>query len=153
DLFKTRFIAVAVDQHVHRKRTDAEGELFASIIKQAGRGLDGHAQGFYIFTPAGKLLEHSNTVSGEHMKEVIDSALKKGDPSDPIPKFEFDPKDARPLFEAPEGGLIIAVTSKVLGGYEKTDDCNEKIRQEALGRDHLWVRKVEAEELCKDNLP
>jgi len=153
DLFKTRFIPVAVDQHVHRQRKDAEGELFASILKQAGRGLDGYAQGFYIFTPAGKLLEHTNTVSGERMKEVIEAALKKFDPSAPIPKLEFDAKEARPLYEAPEGGLVVSVFSKVLGGYEKTEDSTLKIRQEALGRDHLWVRRDEAEALCKDTLP
>jgi hypothetical protein len=152
ELFKTRFIPVAVDQHVHRQRKDAEGELFASILKQAGRGLDGYSQGFYLFTPAGKLLEHTNTVSGQHMKAVIDAALKKFDPSAPIPRIEFDAKEARPRYEAPEGALVVRVTSKVLGGYEKTEDSTLKIRQEALGRDHLWVRKDEAEGLCQDTL-
>jgi hypothetical protein len=153
DLFKTRFIALAVDQHVHRHRKDAEGELFAGVLKQAGRGLDGYAQGFYIFTPAGKLLEHSNTVSGDHMKVVLARALKKFDPSAPIPRIDFDAKEARPVHEAPEGSLVVAVTSKVLGGYARTEDSTLKIRQEALGRDHLWVRKDEAQQLCKDTLP
>jgi hypothetical protein len=153
DLFTTRFIPVAVDQHVHRQRQDAEGEIFASVLKQAGRGLDGYAQGFYIFTPAGKLLEHSNTVSGDRMKEVLASALKKFDPSAPIPKIEADEKEMRPLHEVPKGGLVVRVTSKVLGGYARTEDSTLKIRQEALGRDHLWVSKDEAERLCTDTLP
>jgi hypothetical protein len=153
DLFKRRFIPVAVDQHVHRRRKDAEGELFTSVLKQAGRGLDGYAQGFYIFTPAGKLLEHSNTVSGDHMKKVLASALKKFDPSAPIPKIEEHGKKGRPLRQVPEGGMVVTVTSKVLGGYGRTDDSTLKIRQEALGRDHLWVRKDEVKELCQDTLP
>jgi hypothetical protein len=153
ELFKTRFIPVAVDQHVHRRRRDAEGELFASVLKQAGRGLDGFSQGFYIFTPAGKLLEYSNTVSGDRMKEVLASALKKFDPTAPIPKIEEDAKEGRPPYEAPEGGLVVTVTSKVLGGYAKTEDGMLKIRQDSLGRDHLWVRKDEAEALCKGTLP
>jgi hypothetical protein len=152
-LFKTRFVPVAVDQHDHRRRTDAEGKLFAGVLKQAGRGLDGYSQGFYIFTPAGKLLEHTNTVSGDRMKEVLAAALKKLDPSAPIPAIEEGAREARPLYQAPEGGLVVTVTSKVLGGYARTDDHTLKIRQEALGRDHLWVRKDEVIELCKDTMP
>jgi hypothetical protein len=153
DLFKTRLVPVAVDQHIHRQRKDAEGEFFASILKQAGRGLDGYAQGFYIFTPAGKLLEHSNTVSGEHMKQVLASALKKFDPSASPSAIAEDAKPGPPVYEAPERGLVVAVTSKVLGGYARADDEMLQIRQESLGRDHLWVRKDEADELCKDSLP
>jgi hypothetical protein len=152
DLFKTCFVPVAVDQHDHRRRKDAEGELFAYVLKQAGRGLDGYAQGFYIFTPTGKLLEHSNTVSGDRMKEVLASALKKFDPQAPIPRIEEDVKAGRPLYEAPAGGLVVSVTSKVLGGYIQAEESTLKIRQESLGRDHLWVRKDEAEQLCKDTL-
>jgi hypothetical protein len=153
ELFKTRFIPVAVDQHDHRRRKDAEGEIFAGILKQADRGLNGYSQGFYIFTPAGNLLEHTNTVSGDHMKVILASALKKFDPSATIPKLETDAKGGRSLYEAPEGGLIVTVTSKVLGGYARTEDSTLKIRQEALGRDHLWVRKDEADQLRQDAMP
>jgi hypothetical protein len=153
DLFKTRFIPVAVDQHDHRRRKDAEGKLFATVLKQAGRGLDGYAQGFYIFTPAGKLLEHSNTVSGESMKAVLATALEKFDPTAPIPRIEEDTRPALPLYEVPAGGLVVAVTSKVLGGYAATEEHTRTIRQQALGRDHLWLRKDEVDELCKGTLP
>jgi hypothetical protein len=153
DLFKTRFIPVAVDQHDHRRRKDAEGEFFASVLKQAGRELDGHSQGFYIFSPAGKLLEFDNTLSGERMKTMLASALKKFDPAVQIPKIEEGQKDARFIYEAPEGGLVVNVNSKVLGGYADGAERTAKIRQEALGRDHLWIRKDEAEQLAKGTLP
>ena len=39
DNLAKRFIPVAVDQHVHRRLKDAEGALFAKVLKQAGRGL------------------------------------------------------------------------------------------------------------------
>lgn len=45
EAFKTKFIPVAVDQHDHRRRKDADGELFAKILKQAGRDLEGTSQG------------------------------------------------------------------------------------------------------------
>jgi hypothetical protein len=148
DLFKTRFIPVAVDQHDHRRLKDAEGELFASIVKQANRGLDGYAQGFYIVTPAGKLLEFANTVSGDQVKAMLASALKKYDPSAPVPKFEERPRDMHFLYSAPEGGLVVRVNAKVLGGYDSSP-TNKTIYENSLGNDHLWVRKDEADHLAK----
>jgi hypothetical protein len=152
DLFKTRFIPVAVDQHDHRRRKDAEGELFASILKQAGRGLDGYAQGFYVVTPAGKLLAFENTLSGDRMKTLLAAALKKFDPSAPVPKIEESPRDARFVYEAPAGGLVVSVHSRVLGGYDRNKPAT-RAYEESLGRDHLWVRKDEAAQLAKGVLP
>ena len=115
-LLKDRFVPVAVDQHDHRRRQDAEGKFFADLLGQAGRGTEGYAQGFYLFTPAGKLLEFENTLSAERMKRMMASALKKFDPSAEVPKIEEGAKDARFVYELPEGGLVVSVTSKVLGG-------------------------------------
>lgn len=152
ELLKTRFIPVAVDQHEHRRRKDAEGELFAGVLKQAGRALDGYSQGFYIFSPAGKLLEFDNTLSADRMKSMLASALKKFDPSAPVPKIEAGTKDPRFLYAAPAGGLVLNVTSKVLGGYDKKKASNG-IYESVLGRDHLWIRKDEAEQLGKGIVP
>jgi hypothetical protein len=152
NLLKTRFVPVAVDQHDHRRRQDAEGELFAKILKQAKRTTDGQAQGFYLFTPQGNLLEFENTLSAERMKSMLAAALKKFDPSAEAPKFAEGEKDARFTYELPEGGLVIYVTSKVLGGYEPLEGP-AAIRQKALGRDHLWLRKDEVAALTKGELP
>jgi hypothetical protein len=151
-LFKTRFVPVAVDQHDHRRRKDAEGKFFASVLKQAGRGLNGYSQGFYIFTPSGKLLEFANTLSADEMKRMLARALKEFEPTGEVPRFQEGPKGSRFAYELPEGGLIIDVTSKVLGGYER-GDRTDVIRRTALGRDHLWLRKDEAESLTRDELP
>ena len=152
NLLKTRFVPVAVDQHDHRQRKDAEGKLFAKIVRQAGRGTDGYAQGFYLFSPQGKLLEFANTLSADQMKRLLASALKKFDPAGEAPKFEQGPTDPRFVYELPEGGLILSVTSKVLGGYGPSDRT-DPIRRTALGRDHLWLRKDEVEALAKGELP
>jgi hypothetical protein len=150
-LLKTRFVPVAVDQHDHRRRKDAEGELFAKIVRQAGRSTDGYSQGFYLFTPQGKLLEFDNTLSADRMKQMLASALKKLDPAGEAPKIDEGRKDARFTYELPEGGLIIYVTSKVLGGYDPSERT-DAIRQTALGRDHLWLRKDEADALTRGDL-
>jgi hypothetical protein len=152
ELFKTRFIPVAVDQHDHRRLKDAEGELFARILKQAGRGLDGSSQGFYLVTPAGKLLEFDNTLSADRMKALLASALKKFDPSAPVPRTEDGPGNKRPLYTAPEGGLVVSVSAKVLGGYDQSK-TNKTIYENALGNDHLWIRKDEAEQLARGTFP
>lgn len=147
---QTQFIPVAVDQHDHRRRKDAEGELFAAILKQAGRGLDGYSQGFYIFTPAGKLLAFENTLSGERVKAMMTAALKKFDATAPLPKFEETPKEGRLLYHAPEGSLVLSVNAKVLGSHEAKAGG---VPRDALGNDHLWVRKDEAAELAKGVVP
>ena len=139
-LLKTKFIPVAVDQHDQRRRRDAEGQFFARILKQAGRGLDGYSQGFYLFTPAGKLLEFDNTLSGRRMKTMRASALKRFDPSAPVPRIEEGAKARRLPYQAPKGGLVVSVQAKVLGGYGK-NKTGSAVYENSLGTDHLWIRK------------
>jgi hypothetical protein len=143
-------VPVAVDQHIHRLRKDAEGELFAKVLKQAGRGLDGYSQGVYLFTPDGKLLAFANTADAAQVKRLVSTALKKFDPAAPLPKFE-DAKLAPVLPLPPEGGLVLDVTAKILAGYEETDKRGQMILK-SLGRDHLWLRKDETDALTQGNL-
>lgn len=141
---------VAVDQHIHRVRKDAEGELFAQVLKQAGRGLDGYSQGVYLFSPDGKLLAFANTADADHVKRLLQTALKKFDPDAPLPKFAD--AGTKVLAEAPKGGLIIDVTAKVLGGYDPADKQGQRYLQ-SVGRDHLWLRADEAKALAEGTLP
>ena len=150
-VLSTRFVPVAVDQHIHRLRKDAEGELFAKVLKQAGRGLDGYSQGVYLFTPDGKLLAFANTADAAGVRRLTEIALKKFDPKG-APGTAVPGLSAPVLPPPPEGGLIIDVTAKVLGGYD-VDDPKTKRYRESLGRDHLWLRKDEAEALAKGTLP
>jgi hypothetical protein len=150
-LLSTRFVPVAIDQHVHRVLKDAEGELFAKVLKQAGRGLGGTSQGNYLFAPDGKLLAFANTADAAHVKRLMETALKKLDPDAPAPAAR-PVKASLPQFEPPAGGLVLDVTCKVLGGFDKASKTS-KAAQEALGRDHLWLRKDEAEALARGELP
>ena len=148
-LLATRFVPVAVDQHIHRTLKDAEGALFAQILKQAGRGLGGTSQGNYLFSPDGKLLAFANTADAAHVRRLMEAALRKFDPA-AAPAAETGPKAALSQFEPPAGGLVLDVTSKVLGGYEKGGN---RAMRDAVGRDHLWLRKDEAEALARGELP
>lgn len=150
-LLSTSFIPVAVDQHVHRLLKDEEGKLFAQVLKQAGRGLNGTSQGNYLFSPGGKLLAFANTADAGHVTKLIEKALKNFDPADTGGKPAQAKKTTLPHFEPPESGLVLEVTCKVLGGYEKGGKAS-KAAKEAIGYDHAWLRKDEAEALMRGEL-
>jgi hypothetical protein len=143
---------VAVDQHVHRRLKDAEGKLFADVLRQAGRDLGGRSQGVYIFDPAGKLLAFSNTGDAGVVKRLMTKALASFDPAASSPLQGAQPlpvKDATPH----AGTTIVTVTSKVLGGYEKVEGRLTEMHAASLGRDHLWIRANEAAALVKGSIP
>jgi len=146
-----RFVPVAVDQHLFRTRKDAEGELFARVLKQAGRNTDGYAQGVYLFTAQGDLLGFSNTADAGQVKALLEKALKKFDPAAPAPKLP-DARADEALPPPPAGGLVLDVTAKLLGGYDPGDERGQRYLK-SLGRDHLWLRKDEAEALARGTLP
>lgn len=146
-----KFVPVAIDQHIHRHRKDKEGEIFAQVLKQAGRGLDGYSQGVYLFTADPKLLAFANTADAAGVRRLTDIALKKVDPNAPPIKLEDVPAPTI-LPPPPDGGLVVDVTTKVLGGYDPKDPQTKRFR-ESLGRDHLWLRKDEADALAKGTLP
>lgn len=148
-LLQDRFVLVAVDQHIFRQRKDAEGELFAKVLKQAGRGTDGYAQGVYLFTAEGKLLGFRNTADAGVVKGLLTKALKSFDANAAVevPQAPAGPVLAPP----PEGGLVLDVTTKMLGGYAPDDAAGQRYLK-SLGRDHLWLRKDEVEALVKGQL-
>lgn len=82
---------------------------------------------------------------------MLAGALKKYDPA-AAAQAESGTKDKRFVYEAPAGGAVIEVTAKVLGGYDPAKGTTA-IYQNALGNDHLWLRKDEAEALVRGELP
>ena len=115
------------------------------MLRQAGRGLAGYSQGVYLFTADGTLLAFSNTAEAAGVRRLTEIALKKFDPSKP--PIRLDQAKAAPVLPLPpEGGLVVDVTAKVLGGYDKADK-RSRHHVGALGRDHLWLRKDEADAL------
>lgn len=151
DLLRKKFVPVAVDQHIHRKLRDEEGKLFADVLKQAGRGLEGGSQGVFVFTPEGKLLAFQNVAEAEPVKRLLRAALAKFDPAATRPVKGAE-KEATALVTPPAGGLVVRVGAKVLGGYEGS---SEQVKRYAnsISRDFLWLRKDEAASLARGVLP
>ena len=141
-LLQTRFVPVAVDNHHIEKQRDPEGDFYRKVASH---------QGEYICTPEGKLLGSTNTHSAEHLKGLLQKALKEFQPSEASPAASGapDPRFNRPL---PEQGLVVNVTTKVLGGYPATEDRRVRIFQQSLGRDHLWLEKEDVQSLVEGRI-
>ncbi|MEX0717693.1 MAG: hypothetical protein WD066_13955 [Planctomycetaceae bacterium] len=155
-MLKEKFVPLAVDQHLERRRRDEEGDFFRKVLEQAGRAPDGRAQGLYMFTASGKLLGFSNTLSGEAAKRLMRSSLAKFDPNEEIPEIDDKPqRDTRWSFDPPEGVTIVEVTSKVIGGFQLSGRRTglRSITAEALGRDRMWITEDETKALAQGEVP
>lgn len=108
-------------------------------------------QGLYAATADGKLLGFTNHRGPDTVKRMLEKALRDFQPGEAaaIEVKKSDPNFAR---TPPEGGLVVTVTSKVLGGYEE-GQRRKSIFEGSLGRDTLWVRKDEREALAQGKLP
>lgn len=136
-LLRTKFVPVAVDNHHVEKQRDAEGDFYRKVARR---------QGEYVCSAEGKLLGATNTHSAEHLKGLLRKALRDFQPGEAATAVEGapDPRFHRP---PPADGLVVDVTTKVLGGYPDSDDRKIRIYQQSLGRDHLWLEKEDVEAL------
>lgn len=144
---------MAVDQHIHRKLKDAEGQLFADVLKQAGRGLGGRSQGVYIFSPGGNLLAFANTASAEHVKRLMTKAMKEFNPDAKVAEIKDTKSGSRYYAEPPVGTLVLTVTTKVLGGYDGDEGRQVEIHKQSLAHDHLWLRADEVKAIARGEIP
>lgn len=153
ELLKNRFVPCAIDQWYQRRQQDAEGEFYRQIAGQGPRNnFNGTTQGLYVGTADGKFLGFNNNRGPDRVKRMMLEALEQFEPAK-VEELEAGKPDPRFARTPPEGGLVIRVTSKVLGGYAETDDEWKKLFQAAMGRDHLWVRKDEHQAIVKGELP
>lgn len=138
-LLQSQFIPVAVDNHHIEKQRDAEGDFYRKVASH---------QGEYICTSEGKLLGSTNTHSAAHLMKLLQKSLKDFQPAEAAPAAGGapDPRFNRP---PPEQGLVVNVTTKVLGGYPASEDRRVKIFHQSLGRDHLWLEKEDVQALVE----
>ncbi len=152
-LLKSRFIPVAIDQAYQRRQKDTEGDFYRKIAGQGPRNnFKGTTQGLYLATASGKLLGYNNNRGGDRIRRMMKKALE-GFEAPAAAVIKRSKVDARYNPKPPEGGLVVRVQSKVLGGYEKTEDRWRKIFQDTLSRDNLWVTKEEQDALAAGRVP
>ena len=152
-LLQTRFVPVAIDQAYQRRQKDNEGRFYQKIANQGPRKVGrGTTQGLYAADANGGLIGFTNNRGADRVMRMLNGALTKHRPAK-VASIAKGTPDARYNPQPPKGGLIVRVTSKVLGGYEKTDNEWRRIFQTSLGRDNLWIRADEHAALAKGQLP
>lgn len=156
ELLKSRFIPVAIDQAYQRRQQDAEGRFYRKIAGQGPRNnFRSTTQGRYIATPSGELLGYSNNRDLSRLRRMMETALadyrEQGEqPTKKLTTGALDPRFAR---RPPEGGCVVRVSGKVLGGYGPTTSRWRTIMQNAVSRDNLWILADEQRQLAKGRLP
>jgi hypothetical protein len=151
-LLSSRFVCVGIAHNGAGRRKDAEGDFARKII-----GSGGTLQGLHVINTAGELVGYVYDFRPESVLAMLEKALKKFEPAEARP-IAFVDKDKR--FVLPEGGLVAAVTTKVLGGHEPVKSEKGTLRYDmetawktSLGREHLWIRQDEIQTLARGDLP
>ena len=152
-LLQDKFVNVALDQWFERRQDDNLGDFYRKIAKQGPRDLDQTTQGMYIADASGKMLGYINQHDPVRVQKFIEESLAKFEPVKTAPLARNENPDARFHRKLPDGGLVVRVNTKILGGYEETTDPYRKIFQESIARDNLWLTAEEGIELAKSKFP
>jgi hypothetical protein len=150
------YVPVTGDDWYQRRREDAEGKFFRSVVDQGPRKGDGGStrQGIYCLTADGKLLAYKNAGQApDVMREVLKQGLAEWRK---LPESRRKPGavqvgsvgqiDGRFSRTPPPGGLIINVYARCLDRDAKGELCDaacEKGRGDEASRDHLWLTEAE----------
>jgi hypothetical protein len=157
-LLKTRFVPVAIDQANQRRQQDTEGDFYREIAGQGPRDdFQGTTQGFYVATAGGTLLLYNNNRDPAKLRRLMRETLAEFEQGPEARRqaeaISAEQVDPRYNLEPPEGGLVVRVRAKVLGGYEPTTDRWRAIFQESVSRDNLWITAEEHEAMARGEVP
>ncbi len=153
EMLKSKFVPVAIDQAYQRRQQDTEGDFYRRIAGAGPRAdFKKTTQGLYIADPAGHLIAYNNNRGAERIRKLMEKALAEYTPPKATP-LTAEILDAKFHPEPPEGGLVVRVHAKILGGYASPKDEWEKIFQSAVARDNLWITKTEHEALVAGEFP
>lgn len=153
-LIRSRTIPVAIDQWNQRRQKDSEGEFYRRIAAQGPRNdfENGTTQGLYLAAADGTFLGYTNNRNPDRVKQFFDEALQKYQPVD-TPKLTAESQDKRFTYQPPQGGLVVRVQAKVLGGYDPPERPFEQIFQTAVSRDNLWLTETEHRSIAAGAFP
>lgn len=154
EFLKTKTVPVAIDQWNQRRQKDSEGEFYRKIASQGPRHdfENGTTQGLYMAAPDGTFLGYTNNRDPERIHQMLTTALARFRPTD-TRKLVAEKIDKRFNLQPPQGGLIVRVCAKVMGGYDEPETHFQQIFQTSLSRDNLWITKEEHEALAAGDFP
>ena len=151
---KSQAVPVAIDQWYQRRQQDSEGDFYRRIASQGPRHdfERGTTQGLYMASADGTFLGYTNHRSPEKVKEMLRQAMLQFRPA-PTEKLSVKREDPKYQLSPPNGGLVVRVQAKVMGGYEPTENAVQQIFQTALSRDNLWVSQAEHSHIAAGRFP
>ena len=156
ELLKTRFIPFAHDNVENPNLTAAEREFLSAFDS----GVKACTIGMSAFTADGRKLASGGGFESGSLKSLLRKALAEFKPE--TVSATVPPRDdaaVASLRRPPEGGLILYVTWKLIGDIQAVGNATtgnghyDKVFQQALGSDRLWVRKDEAQALASGTFP
>jgi hypothetical protein len=142
NLITTRFIPVAVDHEIERRK-DAEGELYR---KAAGNAV---SNSVFAFDPSGKLLfQRLGGQIYEKYVPALEAAIKDYQPAKvDVKKVPVGADRDEHFYPVPTDAVVVHVTARMVKGGKDWPG------PERWGRDNMWIRKDEVAALAKGNLP
>ena len=147
-MLKDQFIPVAIDQWYTRAQKDAEGKFYQSIARQGPRNdMKATTQGLYVCDAAGNYYGYCNNRNVDMLKGIMRDALTKFDADSKVTALKAGDPDSQYSLKLPSGAEVIQVNTKILSGYKETDNAFQKIFQQAVARDNLWILADEIEQL------
>jgi len=157
DLLKTKVVPVAVDAWYMNRKQDGEGEFYRKVVSQDPSRTDftnSSTQGRYAFTPEGKLIGFNNNRSVDRIQRLLKKAIDSYPAPGTTPEVPLIDAGRKSNLDRSikDGTVVVNVYAKVLGDPEPTESKTAKMFQAALGEDHLWIRKDEAEGLARGDL-
>jgi len=156
ELLKTKFIPYALDNVENPNLTPAEREFLSAFDS----GAKACTIGMTCYTADGRKLASGGGFEAGSVKTLIKKALSEFKPE--TVSATVPPRDeaaVSALRRPPEGGLILYVTWKLIGACAAEGNATtgngtyDKLFQQALGSDRLWVRKDEAAALAAGTFP
>ena len=149
---------VAINASHHDWVPDAESKFYRQVVYQregVHKGVT--SQGFYIFSPDGKLISGWNNRDPEKVKRLLKAALVNY--HGPAQVEAISPAHNRNFTRVlPTGGMVVDVFSKITdakwpSAKDKWEADYYTLFRAATGRDHLWITTAEIASLTRGTMP
>lgn len=155
ELLRTKFVAYAPSLTEMLKARGPAGDLFRKVVNQ--RVEPKHSkQGYYICAPDGTLLKgwmYPRPDDGTMKRYLKEAAAAYEAPKD-VALMDASKADRHAAPLPPEGGAVVEVSAKLLeADWQQTNVERLKLIRDAMGRDRMWITKVEVQALAHGSLP
>lgn len=157
-LLQKRFIPVAANASHNDWVQDAESKFYRQVVYQReGIHKGVTSQGFYIFSPDGKLISGWNNRDPDKVKRLLKAALADYHGPTQVEALTAT-RDRNFIRDLPAGGRVVDVFSKITDAQwptakDKWEEAYFAMFRASEGRDHLWITQAEIAALTRGTMP